>query len=1138
MAIRAISADVKAANSTLAQFLRRQEEEENILQIGKRKPKQLKEERLPGGRARWLLDPDWRAPTPLVDRPRTIAGATSFHFSFISISKKAVPTVRGEPVEGTFGKARNVALDHSKYIERDGAAEVSRGADHADYIERPGAAEMLDPTALMSEVVDRTTIAVINETLLDEEAELLGLEAIAPQGIPSVFSNISDDPFERQEFWRAVERREAVPRKHEIILEPDIAPAWWRELQTTTRLPADFRDHSLKVAESYRQYLAAPVPKGEEKKGFKAEPFKVSAERAGEIIQAAQRMASYNEYAPPFEFKSGRGGRIQFRMVAELPHELTAEDRALIVQNFCDHLAQLEERRDPDGTPRRVGMMYTAVIHAPDSHNDSRNYHLHIVAYDRPARFMPEHGQWDFEVVEWYNHKGTDRPRYPHRQNKIGEVSQGTAKTHKENSGGDFIPSLRCKFAGINNAVLKARGIKRQLDPRKFTDMGIDRTPTEHMGTKAAALESIGVPTTVGQHNAIAIWSDAERAIRRQAVQSCQAYNVAQNELDRVAREMTAVDPADRLMLEFRQLVAERERLIEDVADDREAIMTFDLLEAKAKSRAKRARQTCLQFLADIERGKADRATKVMKLAIQDRWKGAQQHIESIDKALEPHRDALAKAARNIEERERRILEIDTVLTPLRATLERRLVELGQEGAGAAEGGPVAAPTPPAPQATATPRASHKGAATEAPAPCPEAETTGRVRAVEAPADRPEVAGVQAVAVEPVSIEGLPIVEPTIGPRQDIPLDEVEVEVGTPEGLEPLRPIEVEVPSIPGEQVIVPDLDDPSITGEPAPSLAPYVDDAEVAPETSKQSIGSGPQAPAPAKPNFSSETADHAPSPKSQLTSFEFEVGGRKKVADPAVVDLSAQETPIKVGTSRTAYDEFDALIVRIMNERIPIMAEKPSAGLTRFIVPTLAPAEQLLLSDKRFAHRTNQRLSAIRDKQQNEIQRVINWVQSSGRNPDMLRLDNRRASLGEKVKVVVKTLFKHWGRHPDVLAALRAENERRIELAREQTRQVQAAPVAADQEREARRAEAAELYPTPDQAFTEEVEDFIKLLRDAAPEEQLQGAADKIHASPRAREDINKHNVHLATAYRQYSEGVDQREAQRARDQSRQGR
>src|SRR3546814_17708897 len=87
----------------------------------------------------------------------------------------------------------------------------------------------------------------------------------------------------------------------------------------------------------------------------------------------------------------------------------------------------------------------------------------------------------DLEVEERYNHKGEDRIRWPHRQNKIGQVSQGSKKTGVENSGIAFIPSLRRKFASITNTVLQARGIHRRLDPRKYTEMGIDRTPTDHL---------------------------------------------------------------------------------------------------------------------------------------------------------------------------------------------------------------------------------------------------------------------------------------------------------------------------------------------------------------------------------------------------------------------------------------------------------------------------------------------------------------------------------------------------------------------------------------------------------------------------------------------------------------------------------
>ena len=59
----------------------------------------------------------------------------------------------------------------------------------------------------------------------------------------------------------------------------------------------------------------------------------------------------------------------------------------------------------------------------------------------------------------------------------------------------------------------------------------------------------------------------------------------------------------------------------------------------------------------------------------------------------------------------------------------------------------------------------------------------------------------------------------------------------------------------------------------------------------------------------------------------------------------------------------------------------------------------------------------------------------------------------------------------------------------------------------------------------------DEDRLLRELAPKEKLQAAADKIHESADAREDVNRHTVGLATAYSQYVEGVDMRAAYRER-------
>src|SRR3546814_18954759 len=105
-----------------------------------------------------------------------------------------------------------------------------------------------------------------------------------------------------------------------------------------------------------------------------------------------------------------------------------------------------------------------------------------------------------------------------------------------------FIPSLRRKFASITNTVLQARGIHRRLDPRKYTEMGIDRTPTDHLGTKAAALEAIGVPTAVGQLNAMANWSDAERAIRRDEMKEDLTYRTTTDDTNALANNFHAVN--------------------------------------------------------------------------------------------------------------------------------------------------------------------------------------------------------------------------------------------------------------------------------------------------------------------------------------------------------------------------------------------------------------------------------------------------------------------------------------------------------------------------------------------------------------------------------------------------------------------
>src|SRR3546814_2883430 len=98
----------------------------------------------------------------------------------------------------------------------------------------------------------------------------------------------------------------------------------------------------------------------------------------------------------------------------------------------------------------------------------------------------------------------------------------------------------------------------------------------------------------------MASWSDAERAIRRDAVKADRTYRTTQDDLNALAKDVTAVDAVHPALPEFRRLLAERDRMIADTATDREAIMTFDHLEAKAKSRRSEEHTSELQSLMRI----------------------------------------------------------------------------------------------------------------------------------------------------------------------------------------------------------------------------------------------------------------------------------------------------------------------------------------------------------------------------------------------------------------------------------------------------------------------------------------------------------------------------------------------------------
>ena len=181
----------------------------------------------------------------------------------------------------------------------------------------------------------------------------------------------------------------------------------------------------------------------------------------------------------------------------------------------------------------------------------------------------------------------------------------------------------------------------------------------------------------------------------------------------------------------------------------------------------------------------------------------------------------------------------------------------------------------------------------------------------------------------------------------------------------------------------------------------------------------------------------------------------------------------------------------------------------------------ENELLHARRFANRTTGRLQSIQQQQQQEIQRLVRWIGSQGQSPGALVIEGRTASLGAGTRQAVRNLFHHWRTHENVLNAIRAENDRRIELAKAIARQPAPAPI--DNALEAKKAYAKKVYPPVSLARTVEVREYLALLHGAAPIEKLREAAKKIDASTAARDDVNQHSIELALAYKTHGSGID---------------
>ena len=497
---------------------------------------------------------------------------------------------------------------------------------------------------------------------------------LSGDGSEALFTNISDDPKVRRDYWLKVHEHERAPGSDKLEFRGSrLSRADWKRIAALDGLPNNVRALAADMAKAGKA--------GDGKKAD-AELEMGRAEAARVLAVIRKEVGVLKPKAPAIRLRKGRGGRTQYRLTAEFPDGLDSAARLRIAAQFCGNL-------------QNAGAMYVAAIHEPDHHNDKKNFHFHLAYHDRPARFMTEYGMWDFEYREKVPNQH-DRYRYPYRQKKIAAFTRDPDGGNHRKYGASKVYDMRKDFAALCNEELEQIGSTRLFDPRTYEEMGINQKPTQHLGSKAASLENVGVPTSAGMTNAETIWT----AALQEHHATCEENRRSRRHLLARSKEAaSALETAGaRALAEQLQNLVEKYRVQLDCLEaDEFEVGEFRLFLMMAYSRALRTEDTCTRILNAIDEGKASKTEMRNRPLIERRKQEADGFLNSIDAFRErcmPLIDPFLKKVHvawgqtpSIEAALTRVLETDVPAALVTArTMNGNHLQIGLE---AASNGPV-----------------------------------------------------------------------------------------------------------------------------------------------------------------------------------------------------------------------------------------------------------------------------------------------------------------------------------------------------------------------------------------------------------------------------------------------------------------
>lgn len=568
-------------------------------------------------------------------RAATPEGVTSFHFNHVNITRTAAETTSSSGVKNRPGSARA----HARYLERETAlATDAEGV--VDRIENEFGSGMGTASKIEANEIEKVSGRAESGSIYIEREEAL---AVDTNGVAVLYSNIDPDAGERRKFWNLVEAYENEPGIDAMRVRMADDLALWERVIADAECPKVVRESLTKVNPNRDTRIKTAdndlLRRLLKRHGWTPPPRKKNHENQEDYDARLAR--EYDKRGITFE--DARGGRIQFRIIGELPHETDHEGRVRILRGMAE---EFEKRAVP----------YMAVMHAPDHTNNATNWHFHLIYHDRPARrftgkaedHLPplngnatpykkrqweiaagglhqaetqaQIGKWDFDVEVSYKQRcrRTVKSR-PYAQNKNREVTRKT-----------FVPMLRQRLADLTNEELARVGETRRLDPRKYSEIGIDRATDEHVGTKLSQREQWGIPTEVGSRNEERQWD----------------YIIASLEQEKALQEEALLEDVAamrRLLSASTREVSEAEDLTQDIAryeaarraaiEHQNVARHMKELHARAASRASKLEETCEKHIAAIEKKKSDKHERKLE-TYRVKLAEARDHLAGLERMM------------------------------------------------------------------------------------------------------------------------------------------------------------------------------------------------------------------------------------------------------------------------------------------------------------------------------------------------------------------------------------------------------------------------------------------------------------------------------------------------------------------------